>query len=145
MKGRIGKYLSLLALVFAFATPAFSEESKRDFYEGDLTGGGKIGAHKLHVGQLHLAVVTLSVQEVHQRCRTLLPGERNRIPDTRGLSKVLLFVRAKQNQAVLLDTPSRKRFSSRRAASIQTRDSSISRSRTSDCVASSASLRHSRA
>src|SRR5438105_13166193 len=42
MKGLMGRYLSLLALVLAFAAPAFADESKRGFYEGDLTGGGKI-------------------------------------------------------------------------------------------------------
>jgi gluconolactonase len=61
------------------------------------------------------------------------------------MSSITGPVSPKQNQAVLLDAPSRKRFSSRRAAFIQTRDSSISRSRTSNRVASSASLRHSRA
>ena len=42
MKGLVGRYLSLLALVLALAAPAFADESKRGFYEGDLTGGGKI-------------------------------------------------------------------------------------------------------
>src|SRR3954463_4055887 len=44
MKGNWGKYLSVLvlALAFAFAGQAFAGESKRGFYEGDLSGGGKI-------------------------------------------------------------------------------------------------------
>jgi hypothetical protein len=42
MKGILGKYLSVLALTLALAAPALADESKRGFYEGDLTGGGKI-------------------------------------------------------------------------------------------------------
>jgi len=34
--------IQLLALLIALAVPAFAEESKRGFYEGDLAGGGKI-------------------------------------------------------------------------------------------------------
>ena len=34
--------IQLLALLIALAIPAFAEESKRGFFEGDLAGGGKI-------------------------------------------------------------------------------------------------------
>jgi hypothetical protein len=42
MKGTYCRYLSILALTLALAVPALADESKRGFYEGDLTGGGKI-------------------------------------------------------------------------------------------------------
>lgn len=42
MKGILGKYLTVLALALALASPALGDESKRGFYEGDLAGGGKI-------------------------------------------------------------------------------------------------------
>ena len=42
MKGILGKYLPVLALALAFASPAWGAQSKRGFYEGDLAGGGKI-------------------------------------------------------------------------------------------------------
>ena len=42
MKTAITRTIQLLALVIALAIPAFAEESKRGFFEGDLAGGGKI-------------------------------------------------------------------------------------------------------
>src|SRR5256714_15037362 len=42
MKRAITRTIQLLALVIALASPAFAEESKRGFFEGDLAGGGKI-------------------------------------------------------------------------------------------------------
>src|SRR5215212_6406937 len=42
MKTLVIRTIQLLALLIALAVPAFAEESKRGFYEGDLAGGGKI-------------------------------------------------------------------------------------------------------
>src|SRR5437868_8705769 len=42
MKTTTARIIQLLALLMALALPAFAEESKRGFYEGDLAGGGKI-------------------------------------------------------------------------------------------------------
>src|ERR1043165_6135946 len=42
MKTIVIRTIQLLALLMALALPAFAEESKRGFYEGDLAGGGKI-------------------------------------------------------------------------------------------------------
>jgi hypothetical protein len=42
MKAIFGKFLPVLALALALASPVWGAESKRGFYEGDLAGGGKI-------------------------------------------------------------------------------------------------------
>src|SRR2546423_11086754 len=42
MKRLITRSIHILTLLVALALPAFAEESKRGFYEGDLAGGGKI-------------------------------------------------------------------------------------------------------
>lgn len=42
MRTLITRSISLLALLVAFAIPAFAEESNRGLYEGNLSGGGKI-------------------------------------------------------------------------------------------------------
>src|ERR1044071_8087607 len=42
MKTVVIRTVQMLALLMALALPAFAEESKRGFYEGDLAGGGKI-------------------------------------------------------------------------------------------------------
>ena len=42
MKSSLTRSIQILALLIALAVPAFSEESKRGLFEGDLAGGGKI-------------------------------------------------------------------------------------------------------
>src|SRR6266446_2051919 len=42
MKRLVTRSIHILTLLVALALPAFAEESKRGFYEGDLAGGGKI-------------------------------------------------------------------------------------------------------
>src|SRR6266550_8031451 len=42
MKRVVIRSIHILTLLVALALPAFAEESKRGFYEGDLAGGGKI-------------------------------------------------------------------------------------------------------
>src|SRR5881394_2537421 len=42
MKGILGKFLSVLVLALCLAPTAWGDQSKRGFFEGDLTGGGKI-------------------------------------------------------------------------------------------------------
>src|SRR6266403_4248090 len=42
MKTVVIRSIQLLALLIALAIPAFSEESNRGLYEGNLSGGGKI-------------------------------------------------------------------------------------------------------
>src|SRR5882724_10000800 len=42
MKRLVTRSIHILTLLVALVLPAFAEESKRGFYEGDLAGGGKI-------------------------------------------------------------------------------------------------------
>ena len=42
MKQWMSRSLQVCALLIALAVPSFAEESKRGFYEGNLTGGGRV-------------------------------------------------------------------------------------------------------
>lgn len=60
MKNLLTRPIQILALLIAVAVPAFSEESNRGLFEGDLAGGGKIvffvlGNHDLSVSIFDVA------------------------------------------------------------------------------------------
>src|SRR4051794_1482976 len=42
MKQWLSRSLQVCALLIALAVPSFAEESRRGFYEGNLTGGGRV-------------------------------------------------------------------------------------------------------
>src|SRR3954469_22731508 len=42
MKQWLSKTIQVCALLIALAVPSFAEESRRGFYEGNLTGGGRV-------------------------------------------------------------------------------------------------------
>src|SRR3954470_21314296 len=42
MKQWLSKTIQVCALLIALAIPSFAEESRRGFYEGNLTGGGRV-------------------------------------------------------------------------------------------------------
>lgn len=70
MKKLLTRSIQILALLVALAVPAFSEQSNRGLYEGDLSGGGKI---IFFVQANH--VLSVSIFDVAGQAASLAPGK----------------------------------------------------------------------